>query len=131
MNKKLQSNREFGFLIAAASTVFSALTVFNDGKLANIIGWVIAAFFALVLALFFPRLLTPFNTAWMKLGEIMGKFVSPLVLGFIFFILITPTGVIARFLGRDELRLKKRRINSYWIERTQADRSRESFKNQF
>ena len=49
---------------------------------------------------------------------LLGKIVSPIVMGFVFFLVVTPTGYIMRFLNKDLLRLKRKNINSYWIERT-------------
>jgi hypothetical protein len=59
----------------------------------------------------------------------MGKFVSPIVLGIIFFLLITPVAIITRLFGRDELLIKKREVPSYWIEKEAIDP--DSFKDQF
>ena len=78
-----------------------------------------------------PRLLAPFNLAWFKLGLLMGKVVSPIVLGIIFFVLLTPVAVIGRLFGRDELRLKRKAVQSYWIERVPPGPDGDSFKNQF
>jgi hypothetical protein len=67
----------------------------------------------------------------MKLGELMGKIVSPFVLGVIFFALITPIGFFGRLFGRDELRLKGSKASSYWIDRVPPGPSSDSYKNQF
>lgn len=80
---------------------------------------------------FAPRLLQPLNRAWQVIGWRMGQVVSPLVLGLIFFLLITPMAVVMRIMGRDVLRLKKRAQASYWLERTPAGPQPDSFKNQF
>ena len=61
----------------------------------------------------------------------MGKVVSPIVLGLIFFGMLTPVGIIGRLLGRDELRLKKAPVTSYWIDRDPPGPAPDSFKNQF
>ena len=61
----------------------------------------------------------------------MGKVVSPLVLGVIFFLLISPVALIGRLFGRDELRLKKANSNSYWIDRVPPGPAGDTFKNQF
>jgi hypothetical protein len=67
----------------------------------------------------------------MQLGALMGRVVSPLVLGTIFFLLITPISMLARLFGRDELRLKKIDTSSYWIARAPPGPDGDSFKNQF
>jgi hypothetical protein len=84
------------------------------------------------MTLVMPRLLAPLNKAWFQIGELMGKLVSPIVLGVIFFLIITPVGLLGRLFGRDELRLKRRRqAASYWVERQPPGPTGDSFKNQF
>jgi len=78
-----------------------------------------------------PRLLTPLNKLWFQLGLAMGRIVSPIVLGVLFFIVITPVAIFMRIIGRDELKLKKQNVSSYWIERTPPGPEPESFKDQF
>lgn len=68
---------------------------------------------------------------WMALGQMIGRVVSPILLGIIFFLMITPVAVISRIAGRDELKLKARQNTTYWIERGASEPSRTSFKNQF
>ena len=85
----------------------------------------------MILTLLAPQWLRPFNRAWFLLGELLGKIVSPIVLGVIFFLLITPVALVGRLLGRDELRLKRKPVNSYWVDRTPPGPEADSFKNQF
>lgn len=78
-----------------------------------------------------PPLLHPLNSAWFAFGEILGRVVSPLALGVIFYALITPISVITRLFGRDELRLKRRAVRSYWVLRQTSIPDPTSFKQQF
>ncbi len=78
-----------------------------------------------------PEYLKPLNKIWYLLGISLGKIVSPLVLGVIFFLILTPLAVVLRIKKRDVLFLKKRQVNSYWIERNPHGPDSESFKNQF
>ena len=78
-----------------------------------------------------PKLLAPFNRAWFALGQLMGRVVSPIVLGAIFFLILTPVALIMRLFGRDELRLKRKASDSYWVDRHHDTPAAESFKNQF
>ena len=94
-------------------------------------GWLVASASVAVFTVFSPRLLIPFNKAWHKFGELLGKIVNPIVLGFMFFGLLTPIAVAVRLFGRDELRLKRRSKASYWIELSPPGVVPESFKNQF
>ena len=90
----------------------------------------LSAFFLLA-AFAAPTLLAPLNRAWFALGQLLHKIVSPVVLGAMFFLLITPVAIVARLLGRDALRLTKHRGSTYWIDRTADVVASESFKNQF
>lgn len=65
------------------------------------------------------------------LGILLGKIVNPLVLGVVFFIVITPIAVIMKLAGRDTLGLQKRRVNTYWIDRIPVGPDSQSFNNQF
>jgi len=84
----------------------------------------------LILGLFNSKILTPLNKIWYKFGIFLGKFVSPVVMGIIFFFVVTPTSLILRIFGKDILNRKKNKknIKSYWIEKTEK---RSSMKNQF
>jgi hypothetical protein len=94
-------------------------------------GWLIAFAVAGMATIFVPKVLTPFDKAWMRLGEIMGTVVNPLVLGAIFFLLLTPFALVTRVFGRDELRLKKTNRITYWVDRVPPGPAAESFMNQF
>ena len=128
----LPSNKKFGFLF---SGIFCLIGCFNYLKGATNLAlycWFFASFIVAIVSITAPGLLTKPNKAWFLLGGALGKFISPLVLGAIFFLLITPIGLITRIFGRDELRLHKGPEISYWIERSAlAERDSDSFKNQF
>ena len=92
------------------------------------------ATFALVtflVTLVSPSNLLPFNKLWMELGLLIGKVISPIVLGAVFFFVITPVGIAMRLSGRDELQLKLHGKNSCWKNRAPAGSEPISFKNQF
>ena len=128
---KLPSERRFGALF---TLVFVALGAWGHhkgwGSVASNVWFVAAAVVALV-TLTAPRLLAPFNVAWFKLGLLMGKVVSPIVLGIIFFVILTPVAIAGRLFGRDELRIKRNAVQSYWIDRVPPGPDGDSFKNQF
>ena len=130
--KNLPSNKNFGLFFAAVFALLSAYAAYFDASgEVKAYGWLFAGVVVGFIALFAPDVLAPFNKAWMKLGELMGKVVSPLVLGTIFFVLITPIALVTRVFGRDVLRLKRANVQSYWIERTPPGPAGESFNNQF
>ena len=78
-----------------------------------------------------PDILLPVNKAWMGLGYLLGYIVSPIVIGFIFFIIFTPLSMFLKLIGRDELKLLNRNSSSYWRKRQHNKASQTSFKNQF
>ncbi|MCC7228706.1 MAG: hypothetical protein IT507_18670 [Burkholderiaceae bacterium] len=128
----LPSERRFGALF---TIVFSLAGIYGhfvkDWSSGVVIGLFAASLVVALVSLVAPALLAPFNKAWFKLGLLLGKIVSPIVLGLIFFVLLTPVGVIGRLLGRDELRLKKAPVTSWWIDRNPPGPAPDSFKNQF
>lgn len=129
----LPSERSFGLLF---TVIFSALAGYGwlikdwaDPTLWSLAG--IAACFGLS-AILKPSVLSPLNRLWFQLGQLLGKIVSPIVLGAIFFLLLTPVALVTRVFGRDELRLKRKASQeSYWIDRVPSGPEPESFKNQF
>ncbi len=128
---QLPSERRFGLLfviVFALAAGYGALKGWPRGLLHGFI--VLSGCFGLV-TLFAPKTLRPLNFAWFKLGELMGKIVSPIVLGIIFYLLITPVGLVGRLFGRDELKLKRGQEQSYWINRDPPGPPGDSFKNQY
>ena len=112
---KQSFEKSFGILF---STVFFLIAIWfflEDGK---IIFWALAlAFIFLFVAFLKKELLKPLNIAWIKLGEVLGKIIAPLVMALIFFFILTPLSFIIRIFGKDLLKLKLSKDNSYWIKR--------------
>lgn len=128
---QLPSDRRFGLLFVVVCALLAVYGA-HKGWLNLVVSIFVAASVGFALAtLFVPKALRPLNFAWFKLGELMGKIVSPLVLGIIFYLLITPVGLVGRLFGRDELKLKRGQEQSYWIKRDPPGPSGESFKNQY
>ena len=130
-SQNLPSNRKFGLLFAGVFALLSAYAAYQGSDPFKVYGWLVAGVVVGLVAIAAPGWLAPFNKAWMKLGDLMGRVVSPLVLGVIFFVLITPVALVTRLFGRDELRLKKTGASSYWIDRVPPGPAGDSFKNQF
>ena len=123
---KLPTNRNFGTVFFL---VFLIISLFPLLKNENIRIWsIIIAFVFLVLGLLNSKFLTTLNKIWFRFGIILGKFVSPIVMGIVFFIIVTPTSLIMRVLGRNLLNLKKENKKTYWIERSKI---KSKMKNQF
>ena len=82
----------------------------------------------LILGLINSIILTPLNRLWFKFGIILGKIISPIILGIIFFLIVTPTGILLRLFGKDVINLKYNNESSYWINKTGP---KSNMKNQF
>jgi len=132
MSSRPPSERRFGLILAAVFFALSVCEFVGRRTPFSYSAWLIAgACFCLVVALLAPHFLAPLNKAWLYLGECLGKIVSPIVLGVLFFGLLTPLAAIARLCGRDELRLKRRPGRSYWINSSQPRPAADSFKNPY
>ena len=82
----------------------------------------------LVLGLINSKILSPLNTVWFKFGINIGKIISPIFMAIVFFLVVTPISLIMKVLGKDILRLKLNKKNSYWIAKTGP---KSKMKNQF
>lgn len=131
MTPKLPSNRKFGYLFACIFLIIAAYGFIKNGLTLIFYFTTLASSLFLILGIRNSNILTPLNKAWFLLGQIMGKVVSPIVLGIIFFFLITPIGLIAKLLGRDELKLNRLKCQTYWVDPVGSNSDSESFKNQF
>ncbi len=123
---KLPSNKSFGIVFAAFFLIISFWPMLNGSEI-RIWSLIIAVIF-FILGLINSKIITPLNRLWFKFGLMLGKIVSPIVLGIVFFLVVTPTGIIMRLIGKDSLNLKKKNYESYWIEK---DNENNTMKNQF
>tara|TARA_Y100000741_G_C18044892_1_gene473923 strand:- start:312 stop:695 length:384 start_codon:yes stop_codon:yes gene_type:complete len=123
---KISSNRSFGivFFLVFLLIALYPLTYVGDVRIWS----VIISLFFLILGLLNSKILTPLNKLWFKFGIFLGKIISPLIMGTIFFLVVTPIGFVMRLLGKDLLNLKYNKNKSYWIEK---DSLKSKMKNQF
>ena len=131
MHTRLPSNKKFGFLMTA---VFFLIAFYFYYKNLNLYFYPSAAIsiLFLLITLINHSLLTKLNKFWLLFGECLGKVVSPIILGIIFFFLISPVAIIVRIFGRDELRIKRvLSIKSYWILIDKKGSKNKSFSDQF
>lgn len=127
---RLPTDRSFGFLFVVVFSVLSVWGLYRGWQAAPAL--MMAAAVTLAVSLLKPALLAPFNRAWMKLAEVMHRFISPIVLGLIFFVIVTPFGLIRRTFGSDPLARKWNTDSaSYWIARSPPGPPSRSFKNQY
>jgi len=124
------SNRSFGIVFAVVFTVIGLLPLMLGSGL-RLWSLAVAALF-LLFALAFPSVLAPLNRMWLRFGMFLHKIVSPIVLGIMFYLVITPIGLLMRAFGKDPLRLAfDKQSSSYWIDRLPPGPLPESFKDQF
>jgi predicted membrane metal-binding protein len=126
------SDRSFGFVMAAFFALVALFPLLH-GPLSSIRWWalVVAAAF-LALALLWTAPLRPLNRAWLKLGLLLSKIVSPVVMMVLFYATVTPVGVLMRLAGKDPLRLRRNAAAaSYWIPREPPGPAPDSMKQQF
>ena len=124
---KISSNRSFGLVFFIVFLLIASYPVIYNGEVRT---WsLLISLIFLVLGLFNSKILSPLNKLWFKFGILLGKIISPLVMGMIFFFVVTPIGLIMRLMGKDVLNLKYNNKNkSYWIEKSGP---KSKMKNQF
>ena len=126
MEPKIGSNKSFGIVFFIVFLVISIWPLLSEN---NIRIWsLILSLIFLILGLFNSSFLTPLNKLWFKFGILLGRFISPIVMGVVFFVIVTPTSLIMRVLGKNLLNLKKGEKKTYWIERSKI---KSKMKNQF
>ena len=123
---KISSNRSFGIVFFLFFLIVALWPLINKADI-RLWSLVISIIF-LILGVINSKILTPINKLWFKFGLFLGKIVSPLVMGAIFFLVVTPTGIIMRLMRKDLLNLKKNNSKTYWLEKKNENNS---MKNQF
>ena len=123
---KVSSNRSFGIVFFVVFLLIGLFPLINNSEI-RLWSIVISLIF-LVLGLLNSKILSPLNKLWFKFGIFLGKIISPLIMGVIFFLVVTPIGFIMRAMGKDLLNLKFNNGKTYWIEKKGP---KSKMKNQF
>ena len=113
--KKKENNKSFGILFFIIFLLIALWPLLNS-EFIRMWALGIASIF-LVLGFINSKILTPVKKGWIKIGEILGKIIAPIVMGFIYFLIITPIGLLMRLVGKDVLNLKFNKNDTYWIKR--------------
>ncbi len=123
---KLPSNKNFGIVFCIVFLIVALYPLVDKNEI---------RFWSLIISLIFfilgltnSRILSPLNILWYNFGLLLGKIVSPIVMSLIFFLVVTPTGLIMKLLRKDLLNLKKNNKSTYWIKKNNENNS---MKNQF
>ena len=112
---KISSNKSFGILFFIVFLIIAIWPLLNCYEIRY---WsLIISIVFLLLGILNSKILTPLNKIWFKFGILLGNVIAPIVMGIIFFLVVTPTAIIMKILRKDLLNLKKNNKNSYWIEK--------------
>jgi len=114
INKK-KSNKSFGILFFIVFLIIGFWPLTNGEEIRF---WsILISLLFLILGFLNSKILTPLSYAWIKLGLFLGKFITPIVMALIFYLIISPFGVVIRLFGKDLLMKKYSKKSSYWIKR--------------
>ena len=125
-NVKIGSNRSFGIVFFVVFLLIGFYPLLNEGNLR--IWSVIISIVFFILGLLNSKILTPINKVWFRFGLFLGKIISPLIMGIIFFFVVTPIGIFLRIIKKDVINLKFNSDKSYWIKKSKI---KSKMKNQF
>ena len=123
---KISSNRSFGVVFFIVFLLIGLYPLLNNNEI-RLWSLIISVLF-LILGILNSKILSPLNKIWFKFGLILGKIISPVIMGIIFFLVVTPIGFIMKLLGKDLINLKFNNEKSYWIEKSGP---KSKMKNQF
>ena len=123
---KLPSNRSFGIVFCLVFLIIALYPLINNDDI-RVWSLIIGLIF-IFLGLLNSKILTPLNKVWFKFGLLLGRVISPIVMGTIYFFVVTPIGFLMRTTGKDLLNLKFNKEKSYWIEKKGP---KSKMKNQF
>ena len=115
MSYKNKKNKQFGYLFFLLFLILSLWPMLNSEKINLVLLFISLTF--LILTILNSKILNPLSDLWIKFGELLGKFIAPIVMSFVFFIILTPTSFIIRLFGKDLLKLKFNKESSYWVRR--------------
>ena len=120
------TNRSFGVVFFIVFLIIAIYPMLNEGDVRY---WsLIISLIFLILGILNSEFLTPLNKIWFKFGIFLGKIFSPLIMALIFFLVVTPIGLVLRLIGKDVLNLKFNNDKSYWVEKRGP---KSKMKNQF
>ena len=124
------SDRSFGITFAVVFTIVGLFPVLRSG---DPYMWALAlAALFLAVALLHPSLLAPLNRLWLRFGLLLHQVVSPVVMGMLFYLVVTPTGFLLRLFGKRPLQLQfDPAADTYWIPRQPPGPAPDTMKNQF
>ena len=125
-NIEISSNRSFGLVFFVVFFVISLWPILSENEI-RIWSLILSVIF-LILGILNSKILTPLNKGWFRFGIFLGNFIAPIVMGIVFFLVVTPTGILAKLFKKDLINLKKNNDKTYWVEKKETI---SNMKNQF
>ena len=125
-NIKISSNRSFGFVFFVVFFVISLWPILSENEI-RIWSLILSVIF-LILGILNSKILTPLNKVWFRFGIFLGNFIAPIVMGIVFFLVVTPTGILMKLFKKNFINLKKNNDKTYWVEKKETT---SSMKKQF
>lgn len=123
---KINSNKSFGIVFSILFLIIALYPLLSNN---NIRFWsLLLSLIFIILGVTNSKILSPLNKIWFKFGLFLGKIISPIIMGLIFFCIITPTSIILRLFNKDILNLKKNNADTYWVKKSKL---KSKMKNQF
>ena len=126
MKIKIGSNRNFGIIFSIFFLIIALWPIKNNMDIRYWAFFISITF--LLLGILNSKLLTPLNKIWFKFGIFLGNFIAPLIMGFVFFFVVTPISILLKIFKKDVLSLKKSNKATYWKKKSNYDTS---MRNQF
>lgn len=129
--QSLRAEREFGFIVGGVLALLSAWWFYRGkfhrlSEVTSIVSSVL-----LILAFIFPKALVWPNKAWMALAEVLSFVTTRIILALVFFLIVTPIGVIKRALGWDPLHRRAAPGESYWKPYSERQRNPRHYEKMF
>ena len=126
----LPSDRKFGIFFMLLFIIFSMYFFYLKNYYTSIT-FIFLTFYFFILTIFKLKQLSILNIYWFYFGKFLGKIVSPIVLGIIYYLIVTPVAIIIRIIGRDELSIKKNKKSTHWRKRLNQEFNKKNFEDQF
>jgi hypothetical protein len=123
------SNRDFGLVFAGVGAVVGSWWLWHGRP--GAVWWLAAGFVFAALALLRPDWLAPLNRAWTRLGLVLFHIVNPVVLGILYFLVVTPVAYMMRLAGHRSFRMRPEPCETYWVKRDPPGPAPETIRNQF
>lgn len=125
-NIKIGSNRSFGIVFFIVFLIIGLWPLLNENEVRI---WAVSiSLIFLILGVLNSKILGPLNKIWFKFGIFLGNFMAPIIMGVIYFLVVTPTGILVRLFKKDLLSLKMNDKKTYWIEKKNKNNN---MRNQF